>query len=338
VTVCPGPHNLVTDVDGIRVGNAEDRRAWTGVTVILPDRPATGAVDVRGGAPGTRETDLLDPSCRVDEVHAIVLSGGSAFGLDAASAVTNALAARGIGLAVREARVPIVPAAILFDLLNGGDKSWGETPPYAALGRHALDLAGAEFALGNAGAGYGAKAGRLKGGLGSASIVLGDGTQLGAVVAANPRGSVVMPGADCLWAWALEQAGELGGQTPPRAGLDPAADLDLLALPPVAPGTNTTIGVVATNVTLGKEELRRIAIMAQDGYARAIRPVHTPFDGDIVFVLSTRRRPLPEPRAQSVALLGTLAADVVARAVARGVYEAESLGAWPSYRARHQRR
>jgi len=333
VIVRPGARNLITDVDGLRVGNAEDRQAWTGVTVVLPETPAAGAVDVRGGAPGTRETDLLDPSCRVDEVHAVVLSGGSAFGLEAASGVTNALAMRGIGLAIREARVPIVPAAILFDLLNGGAKDWGETPPYAALGRRALDAAAADFALGNAGAGYGAKAGRLKGGLGSASAVLEDGTQLGALVAANPRGSVVMPGGDCFWAWALEQAGELGRQTPPRGPVAADADLDLLLLPQSLPAANTTIGVVATDATLSKEELKRLAIMAQDGYARAIRPVHTPFDGDIVFALSTRRRALPEPRAYGIARLGSIAADCVARAVARGVYEAETLGAWPSYRS-----
>lgn len=331
--VRPGPRNLVTDVDGIRVGNAADGRAWSGVTVILPEGPASGAVDVRGGAPGTRETDVLDPTCRVDEVHAIVLSGGSAFGLDAASAVTSALAARGVGVAIRTARVPIVPAAILFDLLNGGDKGWGETPPYAALGRQALDAAASEFALGNAGAGYGAKAGRLKGGLGSASAILDGGLQVGAIAAVNPRGSVVMPGEDCFWAWALEQAGELGGRKPPRGPVDPAADLDLLALPPAEPGANTTIGVVATSAALSKGELRRLAIMAQDGYARAIRPVHTPFDGDIVFALSTRRAKLPEPRPYGLALLGSIAADCLARAVARGVYEAETLGSYPAYRS-----
>jgi L-aminopeptidase/D-esterase-like protein len=332
----PGPRNLITDVDGILVGNAEDRRAWTGTTVVLPLVPAVAAVDVRGGAPGTRETDALDPSCLVDRIHAVVLSGGSAFGLEAAAAVAAALAARGIGFAVGAARVPVVPAAILFDLLNGGEKGWGETPPYRALGRAALDAAAADFALGNAGAGFGAKAGTLKGGLGSASSVDADGLQVGALIAVNPRGSAVVPGADCLWAWPFERAGELGTQVPPAGPLP--EDDDPGAAPPASanPGANTTIGVVATNAVLDRAEARRLAIMAQDGYARAIRPAHTPFDGDTVFALATGRVKLPEPRAASLARLGAIAADCVARAVGRGVFEAAALGAWPAYRERHR--
>ncbi len=195
----PGPRNLITDIDGIRVGNAEDHDAWTGVTVVLPTEPAVAAVDVRGGAPGTSETDALDPTCLIDAVHAVVLSGGSVFGLDAAVAVAAELGARGIGFAVRSARVPIVPSAILFDLLNGGIKNWGAEPPYRALARAALAAAEAaggsgDFALGNSGAGAGAKAGRLKGGLGSVSTVRDDGLQIGALIAVNPLGSVVMPG------------------------------------------------------------------------------------------------------------------------------------------------
>jgi L-aminopeptidase/D-esterase-like protein len=337
MTAKPGKRNLITDVAGLRIGNAADERIRSGVTVLLPDRPVVASVDVRGGAPGTRETDLLDPSARVEEVHAIVLSGGSAFGLDAGSAVANALAARGVGLAVGAARVPIVPAAILFDLLNGGDKDWGEMPPYAALGRQALDAASPEFALGNEGAGYGAKAGRLKGGLGSASIVTAGGLAVGALVAANPRGSVVMPGEDCFWAWALERDGELGGQAPPRGPIAADADLDLLQPPGAMLGANTTIGIVATNAQLGKAELKRVAMMAQDGYARAIRPVHTPFDGDIVFALSTGALAVAEPRASTLAIIGALAADCVARAVARGVFAATSLGPFPAYRERHGR-
>jgi L-aminopeptidase/D-esterase-like protein len=329
----PGPLNLITDVEGIRVGNAEDRQVWTGVSVVLPERPALAAVDVRGGAPGTRETDALDPTCAVDEAHAVVLSGGSAFGLEAASAVQLWLAARGIGFRVGTARVPIVPSAILFDLLNGGDKAWGENPPYRALARTACEAAGSAFALGNAGAGYGAKAGRLKGGLGSASVVSADGLQVGALIAANPRGSLVVPGTTSFWAAPLEQEGELGGQAPlPAGAAGTASDLDLLDPRAPAVAGNTTIGVVATNAVLSKAEARRVAIMAQDGYARAIRPAHTPFDGDTVFVLATGALALPEPRIGALARLGSLAADCVARAAARGVYEAETLGSWTGYR------
>jgi L-aminopeptidase/D-esterase-like protein len=335
----PGPHNLVTDVVGIAVGQAEDRRAWTGVTVLLPDRRAVAAVDVRGGGPGTRETDLLDPACLVQEVDAIVLSGGSVFGLDAASGVVAWLAARGRGLPVNGTVVPIVPAAVLFDLANGGDKGWGETPPYRALGLAACAEAGGALALGNAGAGYGAKAADLKGGVGSVSAVdAATGLTVGALVAANPRGSVVIPGHAAFWAWMLERDGEFGDRTPPDgpmsaildalpAGSDPAPD--------AVAGANTTLAIVAVDADLTKAEARRLAIMAQDGIARAIRPSHTPFDGDTVFALATAARPLPEPRANSLARLGAMAADAVARAIARGVFEAETLGTKRGYRAVH---
>jgi L-aminopeptidase/D-esterase-like protein len=321
----PGPLNLITDVDGIRVGNAADARVRTGVTVVLPDAPATAAVDVRGGAPGTREIEALDPASLVDAVHAIVLSGGSAFGLDAAGAVMEFLAARGVGFAIGAARVPLVPAAILFDLLNGGDKAGA--PPHRALALAACEGAGARFSLGNAGAGYGAKAGALKGGLGSASFVDEAGLQVGALVAANPRGHVVMPDG-CFWAWPHEQDAEFGGRRP---GAPVPAEHGLERLE-ARPAENTTIGVVATNAALSRSEARRVAIMAQDGYARAIRPVHTPFDGDTIFVLATGRHALAEPRAGAVARIGALAADAVARAVARAVYEAETLAPWPSWR------
>jgi L-aminopeptidase/D-esterase-like protein len=341
IAIEPGPRNLITDVEGIRVGNAEDERAWTGVTVVLPDAPAVAAVDVRGGGPGSRETEALGAAALVQEVHAVVLSGGSAFGLDAGSAAAAWLAARGIGFAIAGTHVPIVPAAILFDLANGGDKGWGETPPYAALARAACERVGHDFALGNSGAGYGAKAGRLKGGLGSASAVMAaDGLRVGALVAANPVGSAVMPGDDCFWAWPFEQRGELGGQHPPRRGaVPPGADLDLFdrlaGAPPDLPA-NTTIAVVATDAALTRVEAQRLAIMAQDGLARAIRPIHSPFDGDTVFALATGRRALPEPRAVALGKLGTVAADCLARAVARGVFEAAPLGSWPAYRDRHR--
>ena len=326
----PGPRNLITDVDGLRVGNASDERVRTGVTIILPDAAGVAAVDVRGGAPGTRETDALNPSCLVDRVDAVVLSGGSAFGLEAASAAASWLAARGRGYEVGPVRVPIVPAAILFDLLNGGDKDWGERPPFANLARSALETASLDFALGNVGAGFGAKAGTIKGGLGSASLVTDDGFQIGALIAANPFGFATMPGQPTLWAWALELDGEMGGQPLPTAPIPPDPGLPEHAIARAA--GNTTIGVVAVNADLTKAEALRLATMAHDGLARAIRPAHTPFDGDTLYVLATGTRPLPEPRAFHLARLGSHAADVAARATGRGIYHAEGLGPFPGYR------
>lgn len=340
-TLRKGPLNLITDVEGIRVGNAEDAAVRSGVTVIIPDERAIAAVDVRGGAPGTRETDALDPACLVEAVDAIVLSGGSVYGLDAASGATAWLGARrrGFVLAGSKLVAPVVPSAILFDLTNGGDKDWGEAPPYAELGRRACAGASDRFGLGNAGAGFGARAGQLKGGLGSASAVCDGGLRVGALIAVNPFGSVLVPGSGTFWAAPFELDDEFGG-----AGR--AAEMHgLAARDPFSgtkgeeaarPGGNTTIGCVALNADLTPAEARRVAIMAQDGYARAIRPVHTPFDGDLVFVLATGRCPLgAEGRPGLVAQLGSIAADCVARAVARGVYEAETLGEAVGYRSRH---
>lgn len=328
----PGPRNAITDVPGLRVGQAEDRTAWTGVTVILPDHPAVAACDIRGGAPGTKETDLLAPSALVERVHGICLSGGSAFGLDAASGVMDFLVTQGIGFPVGTARIPIVPAAILFDLLNGGDKTWTE-PPYRALARTACATAGREVAQGNAGAGYGAKAGKLKGGLGTASVYTG-GDWVGALVAVNPVGSVLHPGTLSFWAWPFERGDELGGQQPPTRPLAALTDWTDTAIPQI--GANTTIAVVATDAPLTKADAHRVAIMAQDGFARAIRPVHTPFDGDSVFALATGDGSGVSP--DRLARLGQAAADCLARSVARGVYEAESLGAYPSYKSLKQQK
>ncbi|MBX2986991.1 MAG: P1 family peptidase [Bdellovibrionaceae bacterium] len=337
----PGPRNRITDIESIRVGQAEDHEVWTGVSAILFDSPVVAAVDVRGGAPGTRDTDALNPSCLVDRVDAIVLSGGSVFGLGASSAITDALAAKGIGFPIGPARAPIVPSAVLFDLLNGGDKNWGDKSPYADLGRRALEQATRDFALGNAGAGFGAKAGPVKGGLGSASSISGDGLQVGALVAVNCVGSPVMPGQSCLWAWPFEQANELGGQPVPSGPINfdspeeawTGSPLDSLTN---RAGENTTIGVVATNARLTKSEALRVAMMAQDGYARSIRPIHTPFDGDTVFAAATGvwGRDI-ENRADLVNRIGLVAADCLARAVARGVYEASTLGDLPAYREVH---
>lgn len=336
--VRPGPRNLLTDVEGLAVGQAEDAEVLTGTTVVLvPDR-AVAAVDQRGGGPGTRETDALDPASLVGTVDAVVLSGGSVYGLDAASGVTAWLGARGRGfnLGTSPLVAPIVPAAILFDLANGGAKDWGETPPYAALGRAACKAAGAEFRLGNAGAGYGAKAGQVKGGIGSASAVTADGFTVGALVAVNAFGSAVVPGSGALWAAAFEMAGEMGGRglTVPAetAALDPVTGTKADQGPPPAAGTNTTIGVVATDADLTRAEAERFAIMAGDGFARALRPVHAPFDGDTLFALATAKKALPEPRPAALMQLGAVAADCVARAIGRGVYEAETLGGMMGYR------
>lgn len=325
----PGPRNLITDVPGLKVGNAEDEPALTGVTVLLPDAPCVAGVDVRGGAPGTRETDLLRPDCLVERVDAICLAGGSAFGLAAADGVVEWLRRQGRGYAVGGIRVPIVPAAIVFDFAVGGNRAWPDGTPYRRLGRAATAAAAISFRLGNAGAGLGAKAGPLKGGLGSASVLAQDGLVVGALAVVNPVGTVAMPGSGTFWAWDLERAGELGGQRPPAAAPAP-----LPPLRPAPPGANTTLGLVATNLALDKAGATRLATMAHDGLARAIRPSHTGFDGDCVFALATGALPGPAGM-EAVSRAGALAADCLARAVARAVFEAEALGPFPAYRALH---
>ena len=319
----PGVRNLITDVPGLKVGQAQDEGARSGVTVILPNDRAVCAVDVRGGAPGTRETDALAPENLVEAVDAVVLSGGSVYGLAAADGVAAWLGSRGRGYGLSADPAvppsPVIPAAILFDLANGGDKAWGEAPPYRGLGRAAVASAGEHFALGTAGAGYGAMAGALKGGVGSASVLAGDGVTVGAIVAVNSFGSVVAPGGRTFWAAPYEIGAEFGGLGP--AGLSAGPEDWGLAK---APGAlrNTTIACVATDVALTPAQARRVAIMAQDGLARAIRPIHAPFDGDVVFAISTAARPLPDGADMAVARLGALAADCLARAVARAVFEA----------------
>jgi L-aminopeptidase/D-esterase-like protein len=328
----PGARNLITDVPGLKVGQAEDLRIRSGVTVILPDARAVCACDVRGGGPGTRETDALAAENLVDAVDAVVLSGGSVYGLAAADGVAAWLGARGRGFVVSPDPAvppsPVIPSAILFDLANGGDKAWGEAPPYGALGRQAVANADTAFELGSAGAGCGAMAGAIKGGIGSASVVSGDGFTVGAVVAVNCWGSVIAPGGRSFWAAPYEIDAEFGGLG--SAGLSAAPDDWGLSKAP-AGGQNTTIACVAVDAVLTPAQARRVAVMAQDGLARAIRPVHAPFDGDVVFVISTAARPLPdpvlaEPAPYTVARLGALAADCLARAVARGVHAAS---AWP---------
>ena len=330
-----GERNLITDVAGLKVGNAEDFDIRTGVTVILPDAPMAAVADIRGGAPGTRETDALDPVSLVEGIDGLFLSGGSAFGLDAGGGVQAHLRVLGRGYEVAPGlpRVPVVAGAILFDLASGGNKYW-DVSPYTDLGRRAAAACGLDFALGNAGAGLGAIAGTYKGGLGSASAVRDDGVTVGALVAVNPVGSPLMPGTDAFWAWPFELEGEFGGRRP--SGPVTASGLPADLKGRVEPCTNTTIAVVATDAILTRVELKRLAIMAADGFARALRPVHTPFDGDLVYAVSTGLKPLRVPGPLAVLELGALAADTLSRAIARGVYEAETLGGICSYRDRYK--
>ena len=318
----PGPRNLITDVAGLKVGNAHDPAIRTGVTVLLADVQTVAAVDVCGGAPGTRETDALRPGGLVGAVDAIVLAGGSVYGLGAADGVTAALGAQGRGYRLREdaPAAPIVAGAILFDLANGGDKGWGEDPPYARLGREALQAASVEFRLGAVGAGRGAMAGSLKGGLGSASVVTADGMKVGALAAVSSFGSVAAPDGETYWAAPFEIDGEFGGRG--VAGLAAHPDAWPHAKRDPGPRENTTICIVATDADLTPVEAERVAVMGRAGLARAIRPVFAPFDGDVIFSLATGRTAISGPRAFAVARIGALAADCLARAVARGVYEA----------------
>jgi L-aminopeptidase/D-esterase-like protein len=319
--------NLITDVPGVLVGNAEDAALASGTTAVVFAEPAIASVDIRGGGPGTRETALLDPAQTVERIDAIALSGGSAFGLDAASGVQAWLKEQGRGFAVRSARVPIVPGAILFDLLNGGDKAWGRFPPYREMGYEAARQAGVEFALGSAGAGLGATTVNLKGGLGSASAEC-QGFTVGALAAVNAAGSVVVGDGPWFWAAPFEEAGEYGGLGLPHP-------LPAGALAPstkASPRASTTLAVVATDAILTKAQAKRLAVMAQTGLTRAIHPVHTPLDGDVVFVAATGRKALQDPL--QLTALGTAAALCVSRAIARGVYLATALplpGALPAW-------
>ena len=312
-----GPRNLITDVKGLRVGNASDARLRSGCTVVLGERPFVAAVSVMGGAPGTRETELLEPSRLVQEVDALVLSGGSAFGLDACSGVADGLRAMGRGFAVGDQRVPIVPGAILFDLLNGGDKSWARNP-YYGLGSAAVQNAGAGFDLGTAGAGYGAMTGTWKGGLGSASVVLDSGITVGALVAVNALGSVTVAEGRQFWAAAFEMGAEFGGLGVSAEGfvceVEPAKRV----------GDATTLAVVACDAVMTKAQAQRMAVAAQDGMARAIVPSHTLLDGDLVFAAATGLRVMADG-VRDQYQIGHAAAVCLARAIARGVYAARAM-------------
>ena len=326
------PRNLITDVAGVRIGHAHDARLGSGVTAIVFDDPAVASADIRGGGPGTRDTALLEPEQTVETVEALVLSGGSAFGLDSPSGVQAWLREQGRGFRIADAVVPIVPSAVLFDLLAGGDKNWGRYSPYRELGYEAARSAGTDFALGSVGAGLGATTVNLKGGLGSASAMTPDGITVGAIVAVNAVGTVNVGDGPHFWAAPFEVGREFGGLGLPS----PLPEGALALRAKGGPLQNTTIAAVATDAVLTKAQARRLAVMAQSGLSRAIYPVHTPLDGDTVFAAATGRKPLSDP-IYGFTALGMLAANVLARAVARGVYEATALpfpGALPSWRDR----
>jgi len=324
----PGPKNLITDIAGLKVGHATSEHARSGATTLLCGAGWAAAVDVRGGGPGTRETDALAPENLVGRAHAVVLAGGSVFGLAAADGVAALLSTQGVGLQLRSGSpaIPIVPCAVLHDLANGGDKNWGLSPPYRDLGLRAADEAGTEFALGSVGAGRGAMAGLRKGGIGSASLDLRGGLMVGALVALNSVGSALMPDGKTYWAWGYEIEGEFGGGGPPQQPMDlsdPAPDESrLLAIGRLTRGVNTTLAVIACSADLNTVECKRVAMMAQDGIARAVRPAHTPFDGDTIFALASGELPLEENslRAAQVGRIGSAAADCLARAIARAVH------------------
>jgi L-aminopeptidase/D-esterase-like protein len=327
--------NLITDVEGVTVGHADDTKLASGVTAIVFDAPSVAAMDVRGGGPGIRESVLLELSNTIESIDALGLSGGSAHGLEAGGGIQAWLTEQGRGFAVGDVRIPLVPGAILFDMTNGGDKHWGRFPPYRDLGYAAASAATTDFKLGSVGAGLGATTATLKGGLGSASDRTQDGVTVGALVAVNAIGSTIVGDGPWFWAGPFEQNGEFGGR-----GLPQTFTPEMLALRTkggrrAEPMQNTTLAVIATDAVLTRAQAKRLAMIAQTGFARAIYPVHAPLDGDVVFAVATGRKPLDGPLALTD--LGALAANTMARAIARGVFEATALpypGSLPSWKDR----
>jgi L-aminopeptidase/D-esterase-like protein len=327
--------NLLTDIAGVRVGHADNAALASGVTAVIFDAPVVAAMDVRGGGPGIRESSLLDLANTVERIYGIALSGGSAFGLEAGGGVQAWLAEQGRGFEVRGAIIPTVPGAIIFDLLNGGDKKWGRFPPYRELGYVAAAAASTSFAQGSIGAGLGATTATLKGGIGSASAATPGGVRVAAIAVVNAVGSVTVGGGPWFWAAPFEVDGEYGGR-----GLPPSFTPDMLALrmkggPAATAVENTTLAVVVTDAALTKPQAKRLAMIAQTGFARAIYPVHAPMDGDVVFAAATGEKPI-DPLV-GLTELGMVAANVVARSIARGVYLANALpfaGALPAWKDR----
>lgn len=324
--------NLLTDVPGLTVGHAGDERLASGLTAVVFDRPTVASIAVHGGAPGVRDTALLEPDMTVEGVDALVLSGGSAFGLDGMGGAMAALSERGRGFAVGAVRVPIVPGAVLFDLNNGGDKAWGRRPPYWDFGHAAVLAASAAFALGSVGAGLGATTADLKGGLGSASAETASRYRVGALAAVNALGQATVGDGPHFWAAPYERDAEFGALGLPAFGPGGAPPLRTKGTAP----ENTTICVVATDAALTKAQCKRLAVVAQGGLALALRPAHAALDGDVVFAAATGTQARPVT-ARDLTEIGALAAETLARAVARGVYAAMALpfpGARPSWRDR----
>jgi L-aminopeptidase/D-esterase-like protein len=327
--------NLLTDIAGVRVGHAQDAALASGVTAVIFDKPAVAALDVRGGGPGTREGALLDLANTVERIDAIALSGGSAFGLEAGGGVQAWLAEQGRGFAVRSALIPIVPGAIMFDLLNGGDKAWGRFAPYRDLGYAAAAATGADFALGSAGAGLGATTANFKGGLGSASATTEAGIRVAALAVINAMGSVTVGDGPWFWAAPFEIGGEYGGRGLPSSFTPDMLAMRLKGAAAANAMENTTLAVVVTDADLTKPQAKRLAMIAQTGFARAIYPVHAPLDGDVLFAVATGEKPI-DPLV-GLTELGMVAANAVARAIARGVYTANALpfpGALPAWKDR----
>jgi L-aminopeptidase/D-esterase-like protein len=327
--------NLLTDIAGVRVGHAGDAKLASGVTAVIFDKPAVAAIDVRGGGPGTREGALLDVANTVEAVDAIALSGGSAFGLEAGGGIQAWLAEQGRGFAVRDAVIPIVPGAICFDLLNGGDKNWGRFAPYRDLGYAAAVAAGTDFALGSIGAGLGATTANYKGGLGSASAATPAGVRVAALAVVNAVGTVTVGDGPWFWAAPFEIGGEYGGRGLPRSFTPEMLAMRIKGGPAATSVENTTLAVVVTDAVLTKPQTKRLAMIAQTGFARAIYPVHAPMDGDVLFAAATGEKAV-DPLV-GLTELGMVAANVVARAIARGVYAATALpfpGALPAWKDR----
>ncbi len=314
-----GHLNLITDIPGLYVGNAADEEKKTGVTILIGDKPLTAGVHIMGGSPGTRETDLLSPDKMIQRVDAFVLAGGSVFGLDAASGVADILRKNDKGYPTSAFPIPIVPGAILFDLNNGGNKNW-QINPYRELGRKAYKNATANFKIGSEGAGYGANTLDLKGGLGSASLLLQNEIRVGALVAVNSVGSTIVNNSKNFWGAPFELDNEFGGH-----GL--AKDFSNLEFgwenfEPFK-GHSTTIGIVATNAKIDQAQATRVAIAAHDGIARSIYPSHTPFDGDLIFAASTNQIELAES-ALDLMKIGHAAANCLTRAISRAIFSAKS--------------
>ena len=329
-------NNLLTDIAGVSVGHADDAGLGSGVTAIVFDEPVVASIDVRGGGPATRDTQLLDPGNTVDAIHGLTLSGGSAYGLDAGGGVMAWLAEQGRGFALGNAIVPLAPTAVVFDLLNGGNKAWGRFAPYRELGYAAAAAAKrGPFALGSVGAGMGATTAGFKGGIGTASAVTSTGIKVAALAVANAAGSVVVGDGPWFWAAPFEINGEFGGRGHPSSFTPAMHALRTKGSARATPIENTTLAVVVTEAKLSKEQAKRLAIIASTGFARAIYPVHAPLDGDLVFAAATGKKPIDGPAGMTE--LGMVAANVISRAIARGVYEATALpfaGSLPAWKDR----